>query len=497
MRCLTLADVLRERGAECKFICRLNPGNLVHLIANRGFTVICLPIEEQTAGQNNLNTKLSASSMWLGTDWQTDANQVIAEIGTNTPDWLIVDHYCLDHRWEQMLRPHARRIMVIDDLADRKHDCDLLLDQNLVTNHRERYDSLLPDNCIRLLGPKYALLHNDYARLRNTQQPRNGPIRRIFVYFGGADNHNLTGACVDAILKLDQKDIEIEVVIHPESPHAETMRQRSKDFPRIHLHERLPSLANLMLRSDLAIGAGGSTSWERCCLGLPTLAITLSDNQRPIADSLCHHGCLEWLGHFDEINEKAIYDALQRMLVQGSYSEWSQRCRKLVDGNGTARVAEVLSLSTDTPLKPRLATGEDEELLLQLANDTLVRSNSFQQSAINAATHHQWLHKRLNDPDHHLIYLIESCSGFVAGLVRFERNGNQWEISFLLTPEARGKHLGKYLVKTGLQAFAAKNTNTMIFGRVKPGNIPSQRIFHSLGFSGSQNEECITYILKL
>jgi len=134
MRCLTLADALREQDAECQFVCREHEGHLMGYIRSRGHDTHALP---RTRPSSSFESDLAHAS-WLGVDWQTDAAQTRQALGNAALDWLIVDHYALDRPWESALRSSCKRIMVIDDLADRQHDCDLLLDQNYGSS-AERY----------------------------------------------------------------------------------------------------------------------------------------------------------------------------------------------------------------------------------------------------------------------------------------------------------------------------------------------------------------------
>jgi len=130
MRCLTLADSLREKGCNCQFVCRNHPGNLSALIQEKGYRVTLLPLQEFQV------EAYPHHADWVGADWQIDAKETGSLIATleTPPAWLVIDHYGLDARWETSLRPAVGRIFVIDDLADRTHDCDCLLDQNLVAN---------------------------------------------------------------------------------------------------------------------------------------------------------------------------------------------------------------------------------------------------------------------------------------------------------------------------------------------------------------------------
>lgn len=337
MRCLTLASALRDCGAAVSFVCREHDGHLCELIEERGFAVSRLPA--RTAGTRAEDTPGHAA--WLGAPWQEDAEQTCAimEASGAKPDWLVVDQYALDHRWESAMRSSVGRIMVIDDLADRVHDCDLLLDQNLVAQMETRYLDLVPVRCHLMLGPDYALLQPIYGQLRAGIAPREGPVRRILIFFGGVDSDNLTGRTLAAFLQLDRPDIEADVVVSAGSPHAVAIREQVAGHRNIHLHSGLPTLAPLMVKADLGIGGGGATSWERFCLGLPTLVVTLADNQRPVTENLYAQGLIHWIGDREQADLRTISESLARALELNSLRDWSSRCLQICTGQGVSRVS--------------------------------------------------------------------------------------------------------------------------------------------------------------
>ena len=484
MRCLTLAQALRERGAECRFVCREHPGNLIALVREQGFETGVLPLGEQgTKEGSGPEEAVLAHGHWLGSDWCHDAEATIEALEGTAPDWLIVDHYALDARWESALRPHVGRIMVIDDLADRPHDCDLLLDQNLVADMAHRYDGKLPEHCGRMLGPEYALLQPQYADLHSRTPPREGPVQRALIYFGGADSENLTGRAIDAFVSLQREDVALDVVINPRSLHADAVREQVRGQLNITLHQGVPSLAPLMVKADLSIGAGGATTWERCCLGLPTLISTLAENQKPIAAELDARGLARWLGHQDEVDEARLAQAMEELTASALPHAWSEDCQRVVDGKGTERVSSILLLDAQTPLRARLARVDDEALILKWANDPLVRQNAFVKGAIDRVTHRAWFRKRLRDLENCRFYVVETGDALPVGQVRFECTNEGWEIHYALDSRQRGRGLGVPLVRTALEAARRAVPLDGLFGRVKPENHASRKVFHTLGFN--------------
>src|SRR3990172_245647 len=252
MRCKTLAEELRRRGAEVQFVCRDDPGHLIALLTREGYRVAVLPAAD------------AAES--------ADADATTSVLGGFAPDWLVVDHYGLGEEWESRLRAHVSRIFVIDDLANRPHACDALLDPNwfgATTPHR--YDNLVPRSCRRLLGPRYALLHPLFAQLRRILPPRDGLIRRVLVFFGAVDSWNQTTAVLEALRAPAFAGLAVDVVVGHANVHGAAIEAMVRDLAGGALHRKLPTLAGVMARADVMAGAGGATTWERCCLGLPAV----------------------------------------------------------------------------------------------------------------------------------------------------------------------------------------------------------------------------------
>ena len=462
VRCLTLADALRERGCECIFVSRELPGALLDAVRQRGHACVALPRSEAV-------------------DWRADALATRGAIGPRA-DWLVVDHYALDAAWQRELRGSCTRLMVIDDLADREHDCELLLDQNLVAAFEQRYDGKVPAGCGLMLGPAYALLQPAYAELHSKVAVRRGPIERALVYFGGADPENLTEQTIEAFLAVDA-GVEVDVVINAADPRAEAIRHRTAGHPRITLHASLPSLAPLMARADVAVGAGGATTWERCWLRLPSVVVALGDNQKPIAAELAKRGLIEWLGHGDEVGVAELTAAIRALLAEGANEQRSRRVRELVDGRGAERVSAIMLLDSQTALRARAARSSDEELILAWANDALVRRHAFKPDPIPAAEHRVWFGNRLNEADACRLYVIETAEALPIGQVRFQRDGDYWEIHYSLDARARGRGLARPLLATALEALRSTAPEAVVFGRVKAANAASARVFEGLGFS--------------
>lgn len=346
MRCLTLADGLKARGAECVFICREHPGNLLDMIRARGFAAHALPM----GGEGDSVEGSPAHAAWLGATREADAEQCRALIDGRAIDWLVVDHYALDARWEQLVRPACRRLMAIDDLADRQHDCDLLLDQNL-GRRPEEYADLVPGHCRVLAGPTHALLRPEFAKLREYSLARRAEPRleRLLISLGGVDKDNVTGQVLEALKACAlPNNLRITVVMGPRAPWVEEVRNMAVGMPwKTEVLVGVDDMARLMADSDLAIGAAGGTTWERACLGLPCLLLVLADNQRPGADALSGTG-----GVFPLERGPALAGelrlALERFLDPLRLRDMGTAISRVADGLGVGRVACAMGIEAGT-----------------------------------------------------------------------------------------------------------------------------------------------------
>lgn len=367
MRSLSLAEALRARGARVRFVCREHEGHLGALIRSRAFAVTLLPPPMSTSVSEEY-------AAWLGAAPEADAAQTVMALAER-PDWLVVDHYGIGREWEALLRPHVGRILAIDDVANRLHDCDVLLDQNYSAAGGERYATLVPGGCKLLTGPRYALLSPVYAVHRRALAPRQPPPRRALLFFGGADPTDATGMALEALSTGALRELEVDVVIGHNYANRSALRSRAEARPRTTVHEPRSHLADLMTRADIAIGAGGVTTWERMCLGLPTVLVSIADNQRPACEALAGAGLARYAGHYPGINAEVLADVVQEWLRDpAALAAQGTRVQEIVDGLGVGRVAEVLLPTPfeETRLRPDMEGGL-ERLLLDASDIPLGR----------------------------------------------------------------------------------------------------------------------------
>ena len=353
MRCLTLADALRAQGAHCHFISRAHPGHLMEVIRQRGYMVNSLvaPVQQAQAAIKNSATEVQdrqpnpqpepAHAAWLGSTWQTDAQETAAVLASLQPDWLVVDHYALDQRWEEAVAPHYHQLLVIDDLADRPHRCKLLLDQNLGRQPQD-YAGLVPIDCKVLTGPHFALLRPEFAALRpySLQRRRAQPsLRQLLITMGGVDQPNATGQVLQALKTCTlPSDCRITVVMGLTAPWLQNVRELAEDMPwSTEVVVNVDDIAQRMADSDLAIGAAGSTSWERCCLGVPTLMSVLAENQQSGSQAMEAANAAHLIGAVGDIATQLPL-ALAELIESERLIRMSLAAKSVTDGRGVEKV---------------------------------------------------------------------------------------------------------------------------------------------------------------
>ena len=343
MRCRNLGRELKTYGARVIFVCRSGKGDLINLI-EKEFEVISLSQKVQgPEGSNQLDLKLQQNE-------EEDAIECASSIRRRQIGkihWIIVDHYDLGKIWEKKIKEKVDssreiKLMAVDDLANREHHVNVLLDQNYYGQSTElRYESLVPESCTKLLGPRCTIMGSEYATLHKLIPSRKN-LRRIMIFFGGSDEANLTAKTLDILTKKELENYAIDVVIgsgYQYKNQLEYMREKRKS---INIYCQIPSLAGIIARADLAIGAGGTTTWERICLKLPTVVIPCAYNQREHSRELNKIGAIELIETnardqvFDELLISKVTD--QHIIERFNSSGFGE----LVDGRGCQNIVECM-----------------------------------------------------------------------------------------------------------------------------------------------------------
>jgi UDP-2,4-diacetamido-2,4,6-trideoxy-beta-L-altropyranose hydrolase len=431
MRCLTLADELKRRRGMTRFVSRGIPKHFCEMLASHGHEVSELGGDPDAVPDGTLvGVPIPPCSQ------HEDACDTIAALADRKWDWLIVDHYALDVVWENSLRGSAKKILAIDDLADRTHDCDVLLDQNFYWDPAARYAGKVPEACQMLLGPRFALLREEFLQRRPLVRPRTANLAKILIFFGGVDSGNLTSLSMDAVAGAAERGIRIDVVVGILHPFREEIEEacQARGF---RCHVQTGNISELMAEADLSIGAGGTAVWERCCMGLPTLSICTAPNQeRQIADA-SSAGLL-----YTAVSDADLSVYLPRHLAAlcenpGARQDISRRAMEMVDGRGSLRVAQALGFHN---ISIREACTEDSERLYSWRNHPSIRSTSRNQRPIPRQEHDKWLREVLADTSRTL--LIGERLGEPVGVVRFDRDWSEAEVSIYLVPGCTEAGLG-------------------------------------------------------
>jgi UDP-2,4-diacetamido-2,4,6-trideoxy-beta-L-altropyranose hydrolase/UDP-4-amino-4,6-dideoxy-N-acetyl-beta-L-altrosamine N-acetyltransferase len=418
MRCLALAQMLKENSANVEFICRKHEENLLDKIRSSGFTAHELEVYKEIESDNGL-----AHSHWLGATRQQDADDCIDILKAEKIDWLIVDHYALDGQWQKMLKPYYKKLMVIDDLADRKHQCDILLDQTF-GRQQEDYSILTPKYCELLLGSQYALLRPEFSkwRLYSLKRRSKPEFKRLLINMGGVDIDNVTENVLDELKICNlPDDLKITIVMGGLAPHLESVKSKAITLPyKTEVKVDVDNMAEIMANSDIAIGAAGATTWERCCLGLPTIQIVIAKNQQFLAEALAFRNIV-----------KLAKKTKETISLLESSLEWMENVGNLAleicDGMGVYKVFNKM-----TNYKASLeGFGEivlcnyvnldenDKALALSMRNHPEIKKWMYSQDSISNAAHCEFI-ERLESRTDRRYFLVKRKNNII-GSINFSK----------------------------------------------------------------------------
>jgi UDP-2,4-diacetamido-2,4,6-trideoxy-beta-L-altropyranose hydrolase len=459
LRCLALAEALHAAGARTLLITRA-PGPAV--------------IERARISGVALRKLPSATTP------VDDAAQTLEALGDEMPAWLVVDHYALDARWHDAIaEATAARIAAIDDLADRPMHCEVLIDHNLADNHRRKYGTRLDERAALLGGPRYALLGPMYACAPRCAP--HDPVRSIGIFMGGTDPAQASTIALQACVLAGFRG-KIELVSTTANARHQALATAIAQVPGAHLSLDLPDLAAFFARHDLQIGAGGGASWERCCIGPPTLAVMTAGNQRASIPALAARGAIATLPDDMPVTPSSLASALASLLADPKRRlALGRRATSLVDGHGARRVALRLLAST---LRVRPATAADSALVFTWRNHPSIRALSRQAEAIDEATHQRWFDGVLGDPERAL--WIGVVGNLAVGVIRFDRCADHMEdveVSLYTDPDLVGLSLGTSLLRAGERQAAKVFGDAQRFvAHVLPGNAGSRRLFEAAGY---------------
>ena len=336
MRCMALADKLRLCGHVTYFITREHRGNIIDIMVGHGHEVLVLPVVQCSAKATDGMDYVE----WLGVDWVTDVQQTMKVLAKmEMLDWLIIDHYGIDARWENKASSCVNKILVIDDLADRLHDCHIIIDQNLYSDMAYRYDNYVPMNCKKLMGPKYAMLSADFSRLSKSPASRSGTVRNIHVFFGGADKTNETSKVLEALKILNLSNVTYDVVVGVSNPNRDSIKSKCEKLDNANYYCQIDNMSEMMSKADLVLGAGGISTWERCALGLPAIIVAVVSHQEKIAEAAHQVGAVKYLGNSADVDVARWVAEISSLLDStNELKRMTEQGKLLVDGRGVDRI---------------------------------------------------------------------------------------------------------------------------------------------------------------
>jgi UDP-2,4-diacetamido-2,4,6-trideoxy-beta-L-altropyranose hydrolase len=426
-----LARALRALGAECLFLCRSLEGNISPEIAADGFEVFGVPGSMSDA---------SADAAAIGFD--ADYSATAPLLTAIRPDCLIVDHYDLDAEWERQALRLVDRCVAIDDLARRHADIDLLVDTTPGHDRLKLYDNVLPGSALVFLGPRYALLREEFAARRASIGPRSGKIGRCLVNFGGT---HAVALCADALRAIQAAlgdTVAIDVVVPASSTELQQLGAGAIGDVKFIGHATPAQMAELMANADIAIGAAGTTSWERACLGLPAIVTAIADNQVAVVTAIVNAGAALEV----PVGREYVQELSHVLHGLAANPEQAQRMSRnafaLIDGRGAERVARFI---VRPAIHLRRAEAADRASIWAWRNEPHVRAVSFNQAPISWESHTGWYDSVLQSAERHL--LVCETAGESVGVVRFDLSGDEAVISVYLNAVGRGKGIGAELLR--------------------------------------------------
>lgn len=490
-RCLALAQALQTAGAAVHFVVRPIDAVAAQVLDGTPWPVHWLSQAKDTPDQPpSASLDEPPHAPWAGVNWAQDARETVAALQNQRPDWLVLDHYAFDARWHQTVtQALGSRLLVIDDTADRSMAADALLDQNWHADHRLKYAG----KCVGsyagrvratprwLCGPRFALLSTAYQDApRRHPQPQ---VRSIGIFTGGTDPGGISAQVLASCREAGFAG-EIEVATTSANPQLADLQAACASAPPTTLLLDAPDLAAFFARHGLQIGAGGGATWERCCIGAPTIALALADNQHAVVPALAGLGALRAAS----LPGAALADAplLTTVLTEllhdaNARAALAERAAALVDGRGAQRVALSLLAST---LQVRPAQLGDAQPLHGWRNHPAVRAVSIQGEAIAWPSHLAWLGAVLTAPDRWLF--MGEVGAVPVGSIRWDRtHAGELTVSLSLDPELLGLGLGPHLLLAGEQAMLSRLGSAFTaLATVLPGNTASQRLFETCGYQG-------------
>jgi len=328
-RCINLASIYKKQYPKINiyFISKNHPFNLNEKIREK-FT--CFEINLNNSNNINLNI-----DTWLGESQLIDSKKTISVIEQNNLkiDWLIIDHYAINYIWENELKKYVKNICVIDDFTNRKHNCNILINQQINNNEIIKYKNIVNNDCKVLTGNDYLFFHDKYYDLEINKNIKS--LKRINIFMGGADTHNITNTIIDICYNFNKNNnlnIIFDVLIGKSNKYYHQLENKLKEYENFNLYYNLNFIGDLLLKADLAIGAPGTSSYERCLTLTPTLMICLATNQKTVIQKFIDSETAIYLGDINSNYKEKLLNNLQFLNDNpNELNKISINCKKFIN----------------------------------------------------------------------------------------------------------------------------------------------------------------------
>jgi UDP-2,4-diacetamido-2,4,6-trideoxy-beta-L-altropyranose hydrolase len=472
-RCLALSDALAAWGFNARFATLKSSVPVIQKLG-RDRTLDLLPL----ARWDDLPCQIASQTQQK---YQTRS------------DIVVFDHYELDATLEKATAAETGLVGVIDDLPGRSHACDILMDSTpgrLESDYAQALSGRTPDQRpLMLMGPSYALLRDEFLALRQ-QKPSwaRSQVRRVLITLGSTDPTNETSKILGHIQDDNDSSLGIDVVLSAAAPHKDAVAGLcARGGDQMRFHQSPPNMAELMARADIAVGAGGQSALERCCIGLPTVLLQIATNQNQIIQQLTESGAA-----ISVETARDVVPALKALTRDPErIARMSNTASTLVDGLGAKRCALQLVRAlaqTQHPDSPALsdlsfrpAMLNDAKILFAWRNDPHTRAASVDTAQVEWSGHYAWLERSVHSDTRRLV--VVERQGLPVGTLRADLIGSEeqtqsWEISWTIAPEARGDGLAKRIVPLW-----ARMQGGHVLARIKSDNVASQKVAAMAGLS--------------
>ena len=462
MRCIRLSKSLKKNNKNIFFIIKQSDyiSEIKSLLSKENLKLILL---------DNKNKKFS---------YKSDAESTIKILKKKKIQKLIVDNYKIDSKWEKKVKKYIKKLIVIDDLANRNHYCDIIIDQNYVKNYKTRYDKIINKDCIKLLGPKFCINNQIKKKFNFNHKSKKLRVRRIFVFFSAVFIPRVYEMIVTLFSAKPFKHINIDFVIG-NLEKKNFLKLKKSVNKNINLMITNKNIENLMSRADLAIGSGGTNTWERISIGLPSIVFCIANNQKKICEFLSKKKIINYLGLFNTGSRLKLKKEIIK--TQNNYKNIrinSEENKHLIDGFGLERINFFINKPLKEKIKLKKISFEDIDLMFNWVNDALVRKNSFMKKKIKYSDHKKWFEKKIFSNKSLILKLL--LNNIPIGQIRYDKKSNFYEIDYSIDEAFRNYGFGRIIIKKSIKKFFKKKT--IIRADVKQVNKQSIKIFKSLKF---------------